>query len=75
MKCLLNTRLTLFRQSTQLWLESCTHCILAASFDPKNLNILYQYVEIKCQLDATEVFILYQTMVYVASIRAELHSI
>ena len=29
LKCLLTSRLTLFRLSTLLWLGSCTHCILA----------------------------------------------
>ena len=38
------TYLTLFRFSTFLWFGSCSHCILAGSFDLKNLNILHQTV-------------------------------
>ena len=42
LKCLLTSRLTLFRLSKLLWLGSCIHCILANFLGPKNLNILHQ---------------------------------
>jgi len=63
LKCLLASRLTLFRLSTWLWFESCNHCILAC---PSSKNCehfssnhgLCCYNSYRHRLSLAEVFIL-----------------